>query len=232
MQAGTRLDFYPAGMDSRAAWHANWAIQLGTVQAKYNIPGAAITQAAQDNDWMQYWVQARHDADNLKQQLTKYFNDISGNDPSLDTPAQPLFQLQGSPPVEVAPGIEDRARDIARQIKGHTAYAAADGELLGIIGATTGDAPDPTLEFELQTLAAFELEATFRKKGMDAARFEFRYKGGNWQSAATVINSPGSFAIAPQAANTAEQIEIRGVYLSGNAQVGGFSDAKPAFIAP
>jgi hypothetical protein len=53
-------------------------------------------------------------------------------------------------------------------------------------------------ETSLRTLANFQLEATFKKLGMDALRFEFRYKGGNWQTAAVLLSSPGTFAVAPQ----------------------------------
>lgn len=227
-------DWYPQGADSRAAWHANWAAQLPALATKYGIAAAATTQVAADNTWMQYWVQARHDADQLKQQLTKYFNEIGGSDPSLDPPAPIDFTLQGTAPAEVPPGIEFRTREIARQIKGHASYATADGELLGIVSPkeTNGDLSELTPEFTLKTLANFELEATFKKQGMDALKFEVRHKGGNWQMAAFLLTSPGTFAVVPAAAGVAEQIEVRAVYLQKNNPVGNFSDAKSAFIAP
>jgi hypothetical protein len=221
-------------MDSRALWHANFAAQIAALAAKYNISAAVLTQIAADNAWIQYWVQARHDADNLKQQLTKYFNEISGSDPTLDPPAPIVFQLQGAAPAEVPPGIEYRTREIARQIKGMANYASADGELLGIVGGkeTGGDLTNLTPEFTLRTLANFELEATFKKQGMDALKFEVRHKGGNWQMGAFLLTSPGTFAVVPAVANTAEQVEVRAIFLQKNNPVGNFSDAKPAFIAP
>lgn len=80
-------DWYPRNMDGLAAWHANWAAQLPGLAAKYGISAPVLTQVAADNDWIQYWVQARHKADNLKQQLTKYFNNIAGNDETVEPSA-------------------------------------------------------------------------------------------------------------------------------------------------
>lgn len=227
-------DYYPAGADSRAAWHANWAAQIVALAAKYNIGAATLAQTAADNAWIQYWAQARHDADQIKQQLTKYFNDVSGNDPSLDPPAPIDFSLKGTAPAEVPPGIEFRTREIARQIKGTVAYSQADGELLGIVSPTVtpNDLSGLTPEFTLRTLANFELEAAFKKNGTDALKFEIRHKGGNWAMGAFLLTSPGTFAVVPAAAGVAEQIEVRAIYLQKNNPIGNFSDAKPAFIAP
>ncbi len=227
-------DYYPQSMDARATWHANWVIQLAALAGKYNIDGAYVAQAQADNDWMQYWVQARHDADNLKQQLTKYFNDIAGNDETLEPPAPIVWQLSGGAPHEAAPGIEFRTRKGACDIKGSMVFAAADGELLGIVSSEDTPASLAALsaDFTLRTLANFELEATFKKAGMDALRFEFRHKGGNWMPAGFLITSPGTFAVTPSTPGEAEQIEVRAFLIQKNNVVGNPSDAKAAFIAP
>ncbi len=230
-------DWYPKSMDARAAWHENFATQLPALAAKYNILAPILAEVGADNAWMQYWVDARHEADAQSQQLTRFFNDISGKDENLPPPAPINWSLSGAPPTQVKPGIEFRTREIARQIKGSMAYAEADGDLLGIVTSGTASMPLPPGEqvspdFTLVTLAEFALQATFRKLGNDAVRFQYRHKGGNWIAAGVLINSPGSFTIAPQTPGTAEQIEVRGIFLLGNAEVGVFSDAKPAFIAP
>lgn len=228
-------DFYPQNMDALAAWHDNFVNQLGPLATKYNIPAATVTQAEDDNDWMTYWVDLRHAADTFKQQLTKYFNDIKGNDPTLMPPATPVPPgVLGAPADPPPPGIEFRTREIANQIKGHIAYAAADGEALGIVGPESGPEPEGTLkpDIALRTLANFELEATFSKKGNDALKLQFRHAGGDWKSAGFLVASPGTFAIAPSVAGTAEQIEIRAIYILKNNEVGNYSDAKSAFIAP
>jgi len=135
-------DFYPASMDERVPWHVNFAKQITEFAgAKYGLGAGAPGTANNDRDWIIFWVQARNDASALNQQLTKYFNNIAGNNTELAAPEPIDWTLSGSPPDEVPPGIEARTRAMARQIKGHQEYSNADGELLGIV-APEGDEPD------------------------------------------------------------------------------------------
>jgi hypothetical protein len=225
--------WYPRGMNERAAWHANWNIQLAAVAPKYNIVPATLAQQTADNDWIQYWVQARHTADALSQQLTKYFNRIATGSENEEPPEVIKFELPSGVPAEVPPGIRARVQEIANHIKGHMAYSEADGELLGIVADEDGEPAIELLiaEFTLRTLANFSLEATFSKKGMDAMRYEARHKGGNWQLAAILTNSPGTFAVEPTTPGTAEQIEVRAVLLQKNQPVGNYSTIHVALIA-
>lgn len=226
-------DFYPQSMDARAAWHQNFSDNLGTVQAKYNITAAQVAAAVADNTWMQFWVNARHSLDAMRQQLTKYFNEIAGNDPSLDPPAIINIVIGGGP-AEVPPGIEFRTREIARQVKGHSSYSQADGELLGIV-APESEPPafgDMVAEFTVKTMPNFGIEATFTKNGADAIRLEFRRKDGPWQQAGFLLSSPGAITLTPSVAGVAEQVELRGIMVKKNEDVGGFSAHVPAFIAP
>ena len=227
-------DFYPSSMDARAAWHANFALQLPGLQAKYSIDAQVLKDVQADNAWMQHWVQAKHDADAIGQQMTKYFNTIAGPHDTAKPPAPINFSLSGVVPAEVPPGIEKRVRALAAMLKGLLNYSPVDGELLGIVAGSSAPVDPATLfpTFTLRTLANFELEATFRKHGMSALKFEYRHKNGPWLPAGMLINSPGKFAIVPAVPGEAEQIEIRAILLEGNTPVGNYSDAKPAFIAP
>ena len=144
------------------------------------------------------------------------------------------FTIPGSVPHEVPPGIEYRTRKIAADIKGSMVYSQADGELLGIVApGSAPDAPDTISADDLtfKTLANFEIQAKFRKRGMDALKLQFRRIGGDWQSAGFLVSSPGTFAITPSTPGTAEQIEIRAIFLKGNTEVGNYTNAIPAFIA-
>ncbi len=125
-------------------------------------------------------------------------------------------------------------RQIARDVKGNLKYSEEDSELLGIASAAvTPDDPDLiTSQFTLRTLANFEVEATFRKRGMDALKFQFRHKRGDWHSAGFLLTSSGIMTIPPTTPGVAEQIEMRAIYMKGNKDVGNYSAAIPAFIAP
>lgn len=227
-------DWYPGSIHALAPWWANFATQIIPLATKYGISAPVLAEIAADNAWIQYWVQARHDADALKQQLTKYFNEIAGTNPALPEPAPVNFVLSGTPPAEVPPGIEFRIRKIARDMKNSMVFAQADGELLGIVTdkEIPDDLNDSAPEFTLKTLTNFQLEATFRKYGADAIKFEFRHKGGNWMPAGFLVTSPGVFAVMPSEPGVAEQIEARAFFIIKNAVVGNASATQTAFIAP
>ena len=234
-----RRRFYPAARDPRAGWHDIWAAKLPSIAAKYGISAAVLAQVAADNAWMQYWTAFRNEADAQSQALTRYYNTVGGDDPNEASPFAVQWELPAAaPPPEVAPGIEFRVYEIADQILGDMDYAAADGELVGIETAPGGgQAPtqpgDPVSpDFTGVTLAEFAIQVTFRLKGNNGVRFQYRYKGGPWLAAGTLLASPGSLTVAPQVAGVAEQIELRAIFLRGNVEVGVYSDAKPAFIAP
>lgn len=234
----SRRKFYPNGRDPKAAWHATYAGKIGSIAAKYGIGAATLAEIAADNAWIQFWTQFRNDADAQKQALTRYFNDICGDDSTLPPPAAVNWSLTAGAPPEVPPGIEYRVYQVADQVMGHMDYAKADGELVGFelpegvgsIPLAPGDPVSPN--FELRTLAGFELEAKFKRNGNSAVKFQYRYIGGTWATAAVLLNSPGSFAVPPAVPGVAQQIEIRAIYLLGNEEVGIYSDAKTAFLAP
>jgi hypothetical protein len=83
-----------------------------------------------------------------------------------------------------------------------------------------------------RSLPNFALETSFLKQGTDGLRIEYRQKGGNWQLATVALSSPVVYNITPQAAGTAEQIEIRAIYMEKNALVGQYSPSYTLVIAP
>lgn len=227
-------DWYPASMDALAAWWENFVLRRPDFEGKYPILGTQKSELDAANLWIQYWVAARHAADELSQQLSRYWNTISGNDSSLDPPSPINWTLPGSKPAEVPPGIEKFIRDIRREVVGSTNYAKADGDAMGFEAATTTPDDPSTMkpDFAAETQVNFALKITFRKFGMDGQRFEYRHKGGNWLPAGTLLVSGGLISIAPQTPGTAEQIELRSFFIQGNDNVGQVSDTKTATIAP
>jgi len=222
-------------MDARAAWHLNFSNTLPTFITKYAIGAPVAASANSDSDWMQAWVANRHAFDAAGQQLTSYFNTIAGKDSSAPAPVAFLYSLTGAV-ADVPPGIEKRVRDLARQIKGHTHYSEADGELLGIAKPGGGGPDIPSVDskpvIELKTRVAFEIGVKFRKFGMDGIKVQYRHQGGNWIDGGFLINSHGVFTVAPATANTPEQIEIRAVYIQGNSTTGDYSDIGSVYVGP
>ena len=228
-------DYYPANREARAAWHANLAAVIGDFATKYGIPAPIVAAIIADNLWIQFWVAYRNSFDASSQQLTKFFNLIAGNSEDVEAPLAFDIEPPDTPPTQVPPGIEKRVRDLASFIKGNKAiYSEADGEKLGIVAPEeTKDAVDDvTAYFELTTQAEFRLKADFRKRGFDGIRFEYRHIGGKWFPAGVLLVSGGKFTVPPSEPGVGEQVEIRGIYVKGNDDVGNFSAAEPAFIAP
>ena len=116
-------DFYPSSRDARAAWHKNLAEHVDDIKVKYGLSAAMVTQLKADADWIQHYVDARNEFDAASQQFTAYFNAIAGKDEAVPPPITWTYTIPGSPPADVPPGVETRAREFARQVKGHSSYA-------------------------------------------------------------------------------------------------------------
>lgn len=228
-------DFIPSNVSAFGDWSQNYYTHLVVLAPKYGISAAKLAQTLKDNDWVQYWVQAKYTAKLQKKQLDDYFSGVANgdlNDPKLDDPA---WVLAAGAPEVVDPGVKKRYREIAGFIKAQkSVYTQVDGELLGIISPDEGNvSPDdftPDVKFESES--NFALEAEFRKYGLDALRIEFRRKGGDWILAAMLTSSPGVFNINPATAGQAEQIELRCVFIVKNQPYGNYSPIYTAVIQP
>lgn len=228
-------DYIPRNPAAFAVWFANFTVQLESIGGKYNVSGDTITNIVRDNNWVQYWVEARQTGKQQEKQLNDYWKDIIKGMLGAPQPSEPTWTLPPNQPVPVPPGIDKRIREVANFIKSQKSiYTIADGELLGIVtGEEAGKNPeDYTPELKLRSLANFALEAAFRLYGLDAIRIEYRHKNGNWQLATMLTSSPGVFNIVPQTAGTAEQIELRGVFIYKNVNFGNFSPIYTEIIQP
>lgn len=226
-------DWLPMKPEEFAEWLESFNTKLpGALATKYGINAGELAQLTKDNDWTQYWVQAKLQTEMQKRQINDYFETIT-KEPNEPQPAEPTLSLPDDAPVAVPPGMRKRIRDIAAKIKGQKAiYNQADGELLGIVGSTATRPDNPKPTFELTTISNFSLQADYKKAGFKSIRFEYQHKGGAWQLAMIFTNSPGVFQVTPTVAGTAEQIFVRAIYLENNEPVGEYSDIKPALIAP
>ncbi len=170
------FDYIPKSWKAFAVWMANFNSQLPTVAEKYGIDAAAVLQTSKDNDWVQYWADFITAAKRQLQQLNNYADSIvrgNLNDPPPNL--QPVWALPPSPPESVPPGIKKRIREIATAIKSQKSiYAAADGELLGIISPdeTRPSEENFTPELKLLTLPDDGFEADFLKYGMKTIKIE------------------------------------------------------------
>ena len=227
-------DFIPQNWAAFAVWFANFVVQLEVLKTKYNVSEAAIAALVEDNTWTQFWAEGQAAAKQQKKQVTDFVDGVRKG--KLGTPAlsNPIWNL-GAMPATVPTGIHDRIREVANFIKAQKSiYSVADGELLGIVTAEEAGKPESAYSpvLKLDSEPNYNLDADFRLFGTDALRVEYRHKGGNWQVAATLTSSPGTFNIVPQTAGSAEQIEIRAVFIVKNQLYGQYSPIYAVVIQP
>ena len=231
-------DFYPHNMEGKATWHANYQADLAGFAEKYNLTVAQVDAAAADNEWMQFWVALRFSAATFASQLSAYFNAISGNDPSLDPPETPDFEVDEEPD-EVPPGIEYRVREIARHIKGHSSYAEADGTLLGIIGESgggqgIGNAIKPTI----QTFAAsskYEFSVVVSLRGSSDSWQVWAAEAGTqiWSIIATATGKSADVTWTPIGEDAAPaMLHVRVQLRRNNQDYGEVSDISQVTVNP
>ena len=228
-------DFIPQNWAAFGDWSQNFYTQLVVLAPKYGISAATLAQAKKDNDWVQYWIPNRLTAKNQKKQLDDYVSALANGELNAPQPFEPKWELPEAKPDSVNVGVKKRYREIAGFIKSQKSiYSPADGELLGIV--TTEEAnlsPDSfTPDVKFHSMPNFALEAEFRRYGLDGLRVEFRHKNGEWQYVTTLTSSPGVFNIHPTVAGTAEQIELRCVFIVKNQPYGNYSPIYTAIIQP
>lgn len=229
-------DYIPTSWAAYADWLLNFVTQLKKLAAKYGVSTATIDALEADSDWAQYYVPAKLTAAQQEKQLTDYMAATRGGvKDGKGTPTKPVWELPAGAPPDVAPDIDGRIREVANFIKNQkSVYTLADGELLGIVSVDESSKPDnqyaPTLKINQMT--TYHIGFEFRKEGLDAARFEYRKKGGAWTALGDSAKSPTDFMIPPTTPGEAEQIEIRAIFLKDYKPFGSYSPIYTATIQP
>lgn len=124
---------------------------IATYGTTVGVTAAQITGHTADTDYFGYIIQCRDLTRSASQQLTAWKNILraGGNVPLSGAPLAPVFPTTVPP---VAPGIEQRFRDLAAAIKKHPNYNPSIGEALGIEGANHApqsvQAAQPILKLE------------------------------------------------------------------------------------
>lgn len=227
-------DFLPMNWAAFAVWIANFVVQLGTLKTKYGVSNDKVDALLLDNTWVQFWADGRSKTKQQKKQVTDYSDAVRTGNLGAPAESNPVWNL-GMMPASVPTGVNARIREVANFIKAQkSVYTVADGELLGIVTPEeAGKAEeDYQPDVKLTSEPNYNLEADFRLFGLDALRVEFRHKGGEWQTAATLTSSPGAFHINPTTPGNAEQIEIRAVFIEKNQPYGQYSPIYSVVIQP
>ena len=138
----------------------------------------------------------------------------------------------GTPPVVLTPQANGWkfTASLVNRIKGHAAYATADGQDLGIEGAQEAEADPETTkpEIKLVKVAGGKVEVQWRKLGFTGVRIEVDRGSGQWTFLA-VDTIPDYVDTVTPAAGTTALWRYRAIYLDGDEPFGQWSD--PVSIA-
>jgi hypothetical protein len=233
-----QTDFIPQNPTAFVGWFANFILQLQGLSSKYNVCSEKIAALLKDSEWVHYWSDMKLDTRQREKQLNRFFNvmvngEVSGG--RLTVLVGKASESLSYLPDNAVPGIKDRIREVAECIKSQTdVYTKADGALLGIL--TLEEAgwieENYTPEVKFKQLSNYSLDVEFRKYGLDALRFEFRYKDSDWQFGGFLTKSPDTLKIAPRIFGCPEQIEIRAVFWDENRNFGNWSPIYRLVIVP
>jgi hypothetical protein len=161
--------FMPVKDADKQHWLQNFSGKLGTYATKYNISAAQVTDTQNGSAYFNYWLNYKIQFDEYVKKLTEYKNEIRSGLPSTATVSvAPTPPVIGAAPTAVSPGIFVRATSIANIIKSTSTYTVADGNDLGIEGAT--DTTDPqTMKpiINVVLISGGKPEIQWKKAGMD-----------------------------------------------------------------
>jgi hypothetical protein len=236
-----KQNWFPKKESARRTLLNNLADKLpGAYANKYGITAGELITLGDFRLWFS-WILDTLEAVRQKAQGYTGFRDALGYGkgtatgsltlpPALALAATPA--TTATPPVAIVPlanGWKFTA-SIVNRIKGHAAYAVADGEDLGIIGAEEQAADPETTkpELKLVRVGGGHVEVQWKKSGFTGVRIEVDRGNGQWTFLAidTEPHYVDTLALAP---GTTALWKYRALYLDGDQPFGQWSD--PASIA-
>lgn len=231
-------DYMPQNPTAFVVWFTNFILHLQVLSSKYSVCSEKIDALVRDHEWVHYWSDAKRSAREHEKRLNRFFNSMINGELSngwLTVPVQTVSDSLGYIPDNVMPGIKDRIREVVDCIKSQREiYTKYDGELLGILTPEESGMreSDYTPDVKFKQIGNYNLEVDFRKYGLDAIRFEYRYRNDEWRFGGFLTRSPDFLKIPPRIVGNAEQVEIRAVFWDENRNFGNWSPIYKLIIMP
>jgi hypothetical protein len=164
------------------------------------------------------------------QSITARKNELRDGIPAGGTPS--VATAPPTPPtLTCVPGFIVRISSICNRIKGHTAYTTADGEALGLEGAsTTVDLNTVKPRISGTTALADKVVIDWVKGGMQGVTVESSLDGANWAKRDKDFRSPWEDT-APNRGTDPEWRHYRLRYLFQDQSVGLYSDVVKVLVS-
>lgn len=129
----------------------NFADKLPTYAATFGLLPGKLTSVADDAELMGFTVLGSNATKGYAQSWTALKNEARKGTGTTPIASYPVPVDVAAPPTAVLPGIEERFRALAAQLKAHAAYTTPIGEDLGIVAdedTTVLTAPELSVEME------------------------------------------------------------------------------------
>ena len=233
-------EFIPENPSAFVVWFTKFILHLQALSTKYELCSDKINGLLKDHEWVHYWAWMRSDVKEQERHLNRFFNAIvnggkHANNHVMSMPIHDSSDALTYLPENVMPGIKQRIYEIADCIKSQKSiYTKEDGRLLGILTPQeAGWAEDDyTPDLKFKQLPDYSLEVDFRKFGMDAVKYDYRYIGDEWLFGGFLTKSPDIVKIPPLVFGCPEQIEISAVFWNDNQQYGKRSPVYRMVVVP
>jgi hypothetical protein len=233
-----QTDFIPQNPSAFVVWFTKFILHLQSLSPKYALCSEKIDALLKDHEWVHYWAWVRSDAKEQEVHLNRFFTSMVNDEKGENGHSMPIHEVSEALayiPDNVMPVIKERIRELVECIKSQVhVYTKEDGSLLGILTPQEAgwleEDYEPDVKFK--QLADYCLEVDFRKFGLDAIRFEYRYIWGEWNFGGFLTKSPDVLKIPPRVVGSPEQIEIRAVFWVDNRNFGNWSPVYRMVVVP
>ena len=224
--------YLPATDGPRATWLDAFAVAAPAFAAKYGLTADDLAALTDGGAAFRRVLAARETFSNFVQSLTGYKNALRDGLPAGQTVAVPtLPTLDLGTAIE--PGIFGRVTAVVNKIKVNPRYTAADGNALGIEGATPAARPADTIKpvLALRLAAGGQVEVVWKKDGHAALELQVdRGDTHGWGFLAVDTQPNYLDTLAPAAGQTAKW-QYRAIYRDQDERVGQWSDAVSIAVA-
>lgn len=222
-------DWYPKRDAELIPWHANFAARVAESGASFGLTAGQIAQAGADAQAVRSVVVAMAEATAYHGALAAYKRLILVGSRTAPLPAAPTPPALLTPAAGTLPGVEERTRRLAKQLRASAAFSPDDGELFGITAPEKRPPGKPSVE--AFALAGGSVRLRIAKAGHRALMVDSRRAGGVWEQIGVSMRAE-YIDKRPAAAAHPELREYRVQGYARNARVGEYSDSATAVTLP